>query len=93
MMNVPNLEYYKVKEGQTLSAIARHFSCPERLIVKENGLTKEVRAGQILRLPKERRHLYTAQEGDGKKLISGEESRYDTANGASSPYPGQQVYL
>ncbi|MBQ9729833.1 MAG: LysM peptidoglycan-binding domain-containing protein [Clostridia bacterium] len=93
MLNVPNVIYYKVKKGQTLGGIAAHFSCPERLIVQENGLKEEVFEGQVLKLPQARANLYTARAGDEKTLLSGTESAYNEKNGVHPPYPGQKIYL
>ena len=88
-----NVIYYRVKHGQTLAAVAAYFGVPCTLIVKENGLKQAPFEGQILKIPKARGHLYTAQAGDGKTLLCGSEENYKNRNGTTLLYPGLKVFL
>ena len=64
MLRLDRKELYQVKSGQKLKEIAEAFCVSARLLVKENGLTEEPRAGRILRIPQEVGNAYTAKEGD-----------------------------
>ena len=93
MLKLEIPEFYKVQAGQTLKQIASVFSVSERLLIKENKLTEEVKKGQILRIPTERGNLYTVREGDTKSLLCGSEENYEKRNGTSVFYPGMKVVL
>lgn len=93
MLKTEKIDYYKVKEGQTLLGIAEYFSVSERLIAKENGLTAPPYAGQILLIPKERGNRYTAREGDTKELLCGSEENFMKKNGTDVFYIGMSVII
>ncbi len=93
MLNLQIPKYYKVKRGDTVRKVASLFSLPPSLIVYQNGLTKEVREGQILRLFQEGGNLYTVKLGDSKKLLCGSEENFLKRNGTTVFYPGQSVFL
>lgn len=42
--------FYRVKSGDTVNALSRRFGIPPHIIIKENGLSEEVNAGDILYL-------------------------------------------
>lgn len=86
-------QFYKVKSGQTVKAIAEAFNLPECTIVGFNGLKKEVREGQILRIPALRGDLYTVRAGDTKELLSGSGENFEKKNFTSLLYPGMKVLL
>ena len=90
-MQIP--KYYQVKKGQTIERIAERFSLPPTLIVKENGLKQQVYAGQILRIPIVRGHLYAVKLGDDKTLVCGNEENYRKKNGTELLYPYQKIFL
>ena len=75
------MKYYQVKEGQTLRDIAEFFSVAEGLLIKENCLQKEVKTGQILRIPSECGNAYIVRAGDTKELLCGSEENYRRKNG------------
>ena len=86
-------QFYKVKRGQTLRAVAEAFSLPECAIVVFNSLKTELWEGQILRIPKLRGNLYTVRAGDTKTLLSGSEENFEQKNMTSLLYPGMKVLL
>ena len=86
-------KFYKVKCGQTLKEIACAFSTTPALLIYENQLTQEVYDGQILKIPYVRGNLYTAQAGEGKRLLCGSEENFQNKNGTSILYPGMKVIL
>lgn len=93
MLKVRVPKYYKVKEGQSLREIAETFCVAERLLAKENGLTKQPFAGQVLKIPLERGNVYTAREGDSKALLCGSEENFVRKNGTDVLYLGMRVIL
>lgn len=84
--------YYRVKRGQTLTAVARVFGVPPRLLAKENDLTQELSAGQILRLPPPC-NLYEIKGGESKELLCGSDKAFVEKNGTKYLYPTQIVSL
>ena len=42
--------FYRVKEGDTVIALSKRFTIPPHIIIKENGLTEEIKAGDIIYL-------------------------------------------
>ncbi len=93
MLKTVDREFYKVKAGQSLKDVAEYFSVSEWLLAKENGLTEDLYAGQVLRIPKERGNRYTVQEGDTKELLCGSEENYEKKNGTDVFYIGMTVIL
>ena len=85
--------FYRVKRGQTLQMIARAFSCPERLIAAQNGLTEDVGEGEIVLIPKTEGNLYTVRGGESKALLSGSDERFFEKNKTDCLYPTQKVIL
>ena len=88
-----NVAFYKVKRGQTLAEIAAYFNLPTPLLVKENALKTSPRQGEILKIPHVKGNLYTAQAGEGKTLLCGDEKNYAQRNGTQILYPGLKVLL
>lgn len=86
-------EFYKVKRGQTVRAIAEAFSLPECAIIGFNDLKREVWEGQILCIPAIRGNLYTVRAGDSKELLSGSGENFERKNMTSLLYPGMKVFL
>lgn len=86
-------QFYKVKRGQTLKAVAEAFRLPECAIVGSNSLKTELWEGQILFLPALRGNLYTVRAGDTKTLLSGSEENFEKKNMTSLLYPGMKVLL
>ncbi|MBQ9117716.1 MAG: hypothetical protein IJY11_00745 [Clostridia bacterium] len=91
MLKVLQKKYHKVLAGQTLRQISAVFCVSEYALVRENRLTAEVRAGQILKIP-DGGNLYTAQAGDDKITLCGSVRAYEEKNG-SYLYPGKKVFL
>lgn len=87
------VRYYKVKEGQSLRAIAENFSVSEFLLARENRLSAPIAAGQLLRIPDEKGNAYTVREGDSKALLCGSEENYEKKNGTSVFYIGMRVIV
>ena len=86
-------KYYKVKEGQTLRAIAEAFCVSEFLLVKINGLQAQPLAGQVLEIPASRGNAYTVKQGDTKTLLCGGEEQFAYKNGTDILYLGMRVIL
>jgi LysM repeat protein len=86
-------KWYQVKEGQTVADISKAFCVSERLLVQENGLTEEPKAGQILKIPQSRGNAYVARAGDTKKLLCGSDENYRKKNGTDILYIGMRVIL
>lgn len=86
-------KYYVVLNGQTTEEIARAFSLPPSLLVRENNLKEEVYAGQILSIPNIRGNLYKVKMGDTKELLCGSEESFEKKNGTKILFPGQTVLL
>lgn len=93
MLKMRIAKWYQVKDGQTVSDIAKAFCVSERLLVKENGLTEEPKAGQILKIPQMRGNVYVARAGDTKKLLCGSDENYQAKNGTDILYIGMRVIL
>ena len=93
MLKTENAKYHKVRQGQSVKAIARYYSCAERLIVRENSLRGEPFEGQILKIPAARGDLYTALDGEGRTLLCGSKEKYEEKNGTSLLYPGMEILL
>ena len=93
MLKTKKSDYYKVKDGQSLLDIAKYFSVSEYLLVKENGLTKQPYAGQILVIPQETGNAYVVREGDTKELLCGSEENFARKNGTDIFYIGMRVIL
>ncbi len=93
MLKTENLQFYKVKEGQSLERIAAYFSISPYLLAKENGLTTPVFEGQILRIPQNRGNEYTVREGDRKELLCGSVENYERLNGTSVFYIGMRIRI
>ncbi len=76
-----------------MAQIAAYFSLSPYLLAKENGLTEEPRAGEILRIPDAVGNAYTVQAGDTKALLCGSEENYERLNGTSVFYVGMRVRI
>ena len=87
------IEFYRVKRGQTLKSIAEAFACPERLLAVANSLTEEVQEGEVLRIPQAEGNLYTVRGGESKALISGSDGKFFEKNQTRFLYPMQKVIL
>ncbi|MBQ8291312.1 MAG: LysM peptidoglycan-binding domain-containing protein [Clostridia bacterium] len=74
------VRFYKVKEGQTLEAIAAFFCVSAYLLAERNGLTEEPQAGVLLEIPSARGNAYTVKPGDTKTLLCGSEEAYNAKN-------------
>ena len=92
MLKLEEKKLHKVCNGETLEKIAETYRLPLRAIVRANGLTSEIQAGQILVLPARIGDVYTAQAGDGKSLLCGSKENYESKNGKIL-YPGLKVWL
>ena len=86
-------EFYRVKKGQTLKDVAEAFSCPVRLIAAVNGLSEEVRAGEVILIPKAEGNLYAVRGGESKTLLCGSDESFSKKNGTNCLYPTQIVLL
>lgn len=93
MLKIERRKYYQVKKGQNLHEIAEYFSVSEWLLVKENALLAEPRAGSVLKIPNETGHAYIVQAGDTKRLLCGSEENYCRKNGTDIFYIGMRVIL
>ncbi len=93
MLECVFFRFYKVKQGQTVKQIAAAFCVSEWKLVKENNLTGEPNAGQILVIPKEKGNEYFVREGDTKTLLCGSESNFEQKNGTAVFYLGMRVIL
>ena len=93
MLKAVNQKFYKVKEGQTVEQIANYFCVSPRLLIKQNGLTGEPYAGQILVIPTQKGNAYTVRAGDNKALLCGSEKKFDKLNGTSVFYIGMSVRI
>ncbi len=85
--------YYTAKKGQTLFDIADTFRIPVCLLARENALTEEPRAGQVLRLPQSCGNAYRVKGGESRTLLCGSEESFFARNGTRALYPSQRVYL
>ncbi len=85
-------EYYRVKRGQTLCGVAQTFGLPPRTLARENGLTEELFAGQVIRIPPKTGDLYVVRGGESKTLLSGSPQKFEEKNGKHL-YIGQSVLL
>lgn len=93
MLKIKRTKLYKVKSGQSIEEIAAAFSVSPWLLVKENGLTAQPFAGQILSIPDEVGDLYTVQAGDTKTLLCGSDENYAKKNGTDVFYIGMRVRI
>ena len=93
MLKLRNVEYYKVKKGQTIYDIAEAFCVAERNIVRLNELKEPLFEGQMIKLPKERGNRYTIRAGDSKELLCGSEENYARKNGTDVFYIGMRIIL
>ena len=86
-------KYYRVKKGQTLSAVAKAFGLPPRILAVENALEEELFEGQILTIPPCEGNLYTVQGGESKTLLCGSAENFEKKNKTACLYIGQTVVL
>ena len=93
MLKLEEKKLHIVKRGQTLSEVARAYQIPEFALAKENGLTGELYAGQVLILPEKKGNYYTAQAGDDYALLCGSKENYEQKNGTKILYPQMKVWL
>ena len=93
MLKLEEKKLHIVKDGQPLRSIAYAYKIPETVLLSENGLNAEPRAGQVLILPKPRGDYYTAQAGDTYKLLCGSKGNYKQKNGTEILYPQMKVWL
>ena len=93
MLKAVDCKYYKVKQGQTAEKIAEYFCISPRVLARENGLTGEPYAGQILFIPNLKGNAYTVREGDTKALLCGSEERFERLNGTTAFYVGMSVRI
>ncbi len=91
-LSLPVPKFYRVKKGQTLTAVAKTFRLPPRLLASANRLSEEIREGQVLVLPAGG-DLYTVRGGESKALLCGSEEAFRTRNGTDVFYIGQTVLL
>lgn len=93
MLKLEEKKLHIVKRGQTLSGVARVYQIPEFALVKENELTGELYAGQVLILPEKQGNYYTAQAGDDYALLCGSKENYERKNGTKILYPQMKIWL
>ena len=93
MLKAVDCKYYKVKQGQTAEKIAEYFRISPRVLARENGLTGEPFAGQILIIPNLKGNAYTVREGDTKELLCGSAEGFERKNGTDVFYIGMRVIL
>lgn len=84
---------YRVKRGQTLFTIAETFRIPPRVLAAVNALDGEVREGQVLTIPAERRNLYVVRGGESKTLLCGSPENFEARNRTKCLYPAQVIWL
>jgi LysM repeat protein len=92
MLKRVDRKVHKVARGESVRTIAKTYGVSEWAIARENGLTGEVFAGEILRLPKEKGNAYIVKAGEDKTLLCGSVERYEKLNGKWL-YIGQRVIL
>ncbi len=85
--------FYRVKSGQTLSCIARAFCVPVCLLARENNLSREPCAGQILKIPRNCGNEYRVKGGESRTLLCGSAENFYGRNGTHALYPSQRVFL
>lgn len=93
MLKTERVQFYKVKEGQSIEEIAEYFSVSAYLLSSLNGLSAPPSAGRILQIPKERGNAYYVREGDTKALLCGSDENYFLRNGTTAFYIGMRVIL
>ena len=93
MLTIKRVKFYRVKQGQTLEEIAAAFSVSPWLVIKENGLTEQPFAGQLLHIPFSSGNGYTVQAGDTKALLCGSREKYLQKNGTDVFYIGMRVRI
>lgn len=84
---------YRVKKGQTLKDVAEAFSLPCRLLAVFNGLTEEVREGEVIEIPQTEGNLYAVRGGESKTLLCGGAEAFEKKNGTACLYPTQKIIL
>lgn len=84
---------YRMKSGQTLASVARAFCVPVCLLARENGLTEEPSAGQVLKIPQNCGNEYRVKGGESRTLLCGSPENFFARNGTHALYPAQRVYL
>ena len=93
MLNAEKRKFHIVKAGQTAEKIAEFYSVSVYLLVRENGLTEQPFAGQIVKIPQEQGNAYFVKEGDTKALLCGSDENYARKNGTDVFYIGMRVIL
>jgi hypothetical protein len=87
--------YYRVQEGQTLKSISEKTGISVNSIIKENALTEEVWAGDLLFLTKEDCTFYKVLPQDTVKSICKKfnltEEQFFSLNGVPYVYYGQII--
>ncbi len=93
MLKTERVNYYKVKEGQSIAQIAAYFSLSPYLLAAANGLKEPPRAGVILEIPSACGNAYTVREGDTKELLCGSAENYERLNGTACFYVGMRIIV
>ena len=88
---IPN--FYRVKSGQNLVRIAAAFSVPICLLARENCLTEEPCAGQVLKIPQNCGNIYSVNGGESRTLLCGSPENFLSRNGTTALFPAQKVYV
>ena len=83
---------YRVRRGQTAAEIARAFGVPARVFAAANALTKEVQAGELVRIPP-KGNVFRVRGGETRALLCGSAENFRKKNATASLYPTQEVLL
>lgn len=87
--------YYRVQEGQTIKSISERTGISVNSIIKQNALTEEVWAGDLLFLTKEDCALYKVMPQDTVKSVCKKfnltEEQFFLLNGVPYVYYGQII--
>lgn len=88
------MEYYTVKEGDTLQSICSAANVSPLALCACNRLSseKELIVGMVILLPTSG-NLYTVQPGDSVENLCGSKERFKELNGTDVFYPGMKVRI
>ena len=88
---------YRAEEGDTVLSLSERFSTTPTRIILSNGLTEELKAGEIVKIEKIDGTPYIVRPSDTLESLSGynEEKRREIMNKNKTDYifVGQKIYI
>ena len=62
--------FYRVSEGESVAVLSARFNLPQTVIIRDNDLSRDIAAGDILLIRKSAGKIYRAQPFDTLKSVA-----------------------